>query len=88
MKTLGLISLNLATLAMNFFSAQAQAQTDMSQTSKRAETADSASLKAMESTWLKVPPACKAAGFNAQPVALNNDAISLHASSVYQSYGA
>lgn len=46
-----------------------------------------ASLKSIESAWLKVPNACKARGFNASPVSLENKEISSHIQSIYASFG-
>jgi hypothetical protein len=81
------MGLNLLALASSFFATNAQAQTFDSAKSNT-EAINTASLKAIESTWLKVPPACKAAGFNAKPVALKNDIVSADAIAIYQSYGA
>ncbi|MEN0060249.1 MAG: hypothetical protein AAGB31_15530 [Bdellovibrio sp.] len=47
-----------------------------------------ASLKSIESTWLKVPNTCKARGFNASPVSLENKEISSHIQNIYASFGA
>jgi len=88
MKTIGLLSFNLVALAMNLFSGHAQTKTGAIQPSEKLMETNSASLKSFESTWLKVPPACKAAGFNAKPVALTNDQMSIHATAIYQTFGA
>lgn len=83
-----MMGLNLMALAMNLFTIQTQAKTAGNIDSGSPEAINIASLKSIESTWLKVPNACKAAGFNAQPQVLKNDLISAHAASVYQSFGA
>lgn len=88
MKTIGLMSLNFVALTLNLFSAQADAKSETKHSSAKPEVTKSASLKSFESSWLKVPPACKAAGFNAKPVALINEQMSPHATAVYQSFGA
>lgn len=46
-----------------------------------------ASLKSIESTWLKVPAVCKARAFNASPVALNTSAVNSDIQSIYSSFG-
>lgn len=45
-----------------------------------------ASLKAIESSWLKIPPNCKARGFNASPSSLANQEISTKIQSIYSSF--
>ena len=47
-----------------------------------------ASLKSFESTWLKVPNLCKARGFDASPVFLENKEISSHILKIYASFEA
>lgn len=47
-----------------------------------------ASIKSIESTWLKVPAACKARGFNASPVSLKVKATASHIQSIYSSFQA
>lgn len=46
------------------------------------------SLKSIESTWLEVPNACKARGFNASPIPLENKKVSSLIRSIYASFGA
>lgn len=47
-----------------------------------------ASLKSMESTWLKVPMACKARGINADATSLVQKAASQDIQAIYASYEA
>ena len=54
---------------------------------QKIEKLNVASLKSIESTWLKVPNACKARGFNASPVSLVNKEISSQIQNIYASYG-
>lgn len=54
---------------------------------QKIEKLNVASLKSIESTWLKVPNACKARGFNASPVSLENKEISAHIQNIYASFG-
>ena len=54
---------------------------------QKIEELNVASLKSIESTWLKVPNSCKARGFNASPVSLENKAISAHIQNIYASFG-
>ena len=46
-----------------------------------------ASLASIESTWLQVPNVCKAKGFNAEPVSIPNQRISLEAQAIYAAAG-
>lgn len=55
---------------------------------QKIEKLNVASLKSIESTWLKVPNACKARGFNASPVSLENKEIASHVQNIYASFGA
>lgn len=55
---------------------------------KKIEKLNATSLKSIESTWLQVPNACKARGFNASPVALENNKTRLHIQNIYASFGA
>lgn len=54
---------------------------------QKIEKLNVASLKSIESTWLKVPNACKARGFNASPVSLENREIASHIQNIYASFG-
>lgn len=54
---------------------------------QKIEKLNVASLKSIESTWLKVPNACKARGFNANPVSLENKEIASHIQNIYASFG-
>jgi len=56
-------------------------------TDQKIEKLNVASLKSIESTWLKVPNACKARGFNANPVSLESKEIASHIQSIYASFG-
>ena len=56
-------------------------------TDKKVEMLNVASLKSMESTWLRVPHACKARGFHASPVTLENKSISANVQNIYSSFG-
>lgn len=53
---------------------------------KKMEQVNIASIKSIESTWLKVPTACKARGFNASPVSLNVKEIASHIQNIYSLY--
>lgn len=56
-------------------------------TDQKIEKLNVASLKSIESTWLKVPTACKARGFNASPVSLENKEIASRIQNIYSSFG-
>jgi hypothetical protein len=45
-----------------------------------------ASLKSIESTWIKVPPICKARAFHANPVQIEHKAISAKVQNIYSSF--
>ena len=49
---------------------------------------NTASLKSIESSWLEVPAACKARGFNASPISLDQKEASTVARDVYATFGA
>ncbi len=53
---------------------------------QKIEKLNSASLKSIESTWLAVPNACKARGFNANAVSLENKDVAFHIQSIYASF--
>lgn len=55
---------------------------------QKIEKLNATSLKCIESTWLKVTAACKARGFNADPVALVNARASTQAQSIYSTFEA
>lgn len=55
---------------------------------KKMEQVNIASIKSIESTWLKVPAACKARGFNASPVSLDVKEMASHIQSIYSLYQA
>jgi hypothetical protein len=55
---------------------------------QKIEKLNVASLNSIESSWLKVPMACKARGFNASPVSLENKEISSYIQNIYASYEA
>lgn len=57
-------------------------------TDQEIEMLNVASLKSIESTWLKVPNTCKARAFNANPVPLKNKEIPSHIRNIYASFGA
>lgn len=44
------------------------------------------SLKTIESSWLKIPPTCKARSFNANPSTLAHQEISQQVLNIYSSY--
>ncbi len=54
---------------------------------QKIEKLNVASLKSIESTWLKVPMACKARGFNASPTSIENKQISSNIQNIYASFG-
>lgn len=56
-------------------------------TNEKIESLNVASLKSIESTWLKVPNTCKARGFNAHPVSLENKEMASHIHNIYSSFG-
>ena len=47
-----------------------------------------ASLKAIESSWLQVPASCKAKGFNAEPRAIEAEALRADVLAIYQNFQA
>ena len=53
---------------------------------KKMEQVNFASIKSIESSWLRVPVACKARGFNASPVSLENTEIASHIQKIYFLY--
>lgn len=55
---------------------------------QKAEALNVASMKSMESTWLKVPIACKARQFNASPASLANTEVASNIQNIYASFGA
>ena len=55
---------------------------------QKIEQLNVASLKSIESTWLEVPNACKARGFNASPVSLEHKAVSASVQNIYSSFEA
>lgn len=55
-------------------------------TDKKIEQANFASIKSIESSWLKVPVACKARGFNASPISLETKEIASHIQNIYSLY--
>ena len=55
-------------------------------TDKKMEQVNIASIKSIENTWLQVPVACKARGFNASPVSLEVKEIASHIQSIYSLY--
>ena len=78
LKKLGLLGTNLAALLALVTGAKANASTLSAHESivnaAKTQTAgelNQASLRAIESSWLQIPASCKAKGFNAEPVALN-----------------
>ena len=56
-------------------------------TDQKIEKLNVVSLKSIESTWLKIPNACKARGFNASPASLENKEVATHIQSIYTSFG-
>ncbi len=55
---------------------------------KKMEQVNHASIKSIESTWLKVPVACKARGFNASPVSLVAKEMASPIQNIYSLYQA
>ncbi len=53
---------------------------------KKMEKVNMASIKSIESTWLKVPAACKARGFHASPVSLEVKKTASHIQNIYSLY--
>jgi hypothetical protein len=56
-------------------------------TTQKIETLNAASLHSIEKSWLAVPESCKARGFNASPVTLQNRTASAEAQSIYAAVG-
>lgn len=54
---------------------------------QKIEKLNVASLESIESTWLKVPMKCKARGFNASPISVENKALGAHIRKLYASFG-
>ena len=55
-------------------------------TEKKISQVNTASLKAIESTWLKVPKTCKARGFHAEAVSLENKTVNSQIQKIYSSF--
>ncbi len=77
-------ALNLLAVGSPMLASQATHAATMDQ---KIEKLNSASLKSIESTWLKVPVACKARGFNASPMSLENKEIAPRIQNIYASFG-
>lgn len=56
-------------------------------TDQKIEKLNVASLKSIESSWIKVPIICKARAFNASPVQLEDQVAASHVQSIYESFG-
>jgi|GEM_PF-5396466 len=54
---------------------------------QKIEKLNIASIKSIESSWLKIPNACKARGFNASPATIENKVLSSHIQNIYASFG-
>ncbi len=50
------------------------------------EQVNFASIQSIESTWLKVPLACKARGFNASPMSIENTQVASSIQNIYSSF--
>lgn len=74
---------NLLVAVSPMFANQANHVSAMDQ---KIEKLNATSLKSIESTWLKVANACKARGFNADPVALESGSASSQAQAIYSSF--
>jgi len=84
MNYLALGALNILTIGLPFM---AQAKTAMNLAStEKTELFNQASIKAIASSWLKVPAACKARGFNASPTTLEFKTASLEAQNIYNQF--
>lgn len=55
-------------------------------TEQKIQALNTASLKSIESGWLKVPVICKARGFNANPESLENKQVTRQIQSIYSSF--
>lgn len=53
---------------------------------KNIEKLNVASLKSIESTWLKIPTVCKARGFNASPISLEVKSMNSQVQQIYNSF--
>lgn len=80
---LGAINLALASSPI-----AASADTTQPTFTQKQELLNTASLKTIESSWLQVPAACKAKGFNADPKRLTQNTLSTMAQKAYLAYGA
>lgn len=69
-------SITSVAMASNTEAVQKPTQTEINQ----------ASLKAIAETWLQVPRICKAAAFNAQPLALPLEARSESVAAIYAQF--
>ncbi len=67
---------------------QASQISNLHASDKKVEQVNTASLKSIESTWIKVPVACKARHFNASPVLLEVKEMASHILSIYSVYPA
>lgn len=74
--TVAVGSMSSIAVAANHQADQKPSQIDINRTS----------LKAIETSWLNVPRVCKAAGFNAQPVALSVEMRSESVNSIYSKF--
>lgn len=56
----------------------------MADKTARTASANASSLQSIESTWLKIPTACKARGFNASPVEVPAESGLAEVMQIYQ----
>lgn len=76
-------ALNILSLISPF---QSNNATDAIKSVQKMEQLNIASVKSIESTWLKVPSSCKARGFNAEAKTLKNKEPLAHIQKIYSSY--
>jgi hypothetical protein len=83
-------ALNLLALSLPLLTTPAAhgASAEVTTTAQKVETLNAASLHSIEKSWLAVPNTCKARGFNASPVTLQNRMASAGAQSIYAAFGA
>lgn len=76
-------ALNLLAVGMPMLSSQ---DLHAAVTESQMTQINSATIKSIESTWLKVPKLCKARNFNASPVSLQTQQMASSLQSIYSLY--
>jgi hypothetical protein len=78
--------LQLAAVVGGFTQASVIAANEIQAPVDNQKVINQASLKSIEESWLTVPHICKAAAFNAEPVALPMEARNQVVQSIYSSF--